>query len=371
MTPTVPDSTSSVKQEDGLKKGTTDRRGRDDKVGSNRKSQVVFPTVSTHRVQTTSVPSLVSVPNQQIQLHPSWSCKRDGCTGQLTLIGDVKTPCNLVENARKRAQYCKSQPKSFYWHGSMLSCSVCGDRPKTNKRRKMWQRLCVICGEPFAMNSFWKCHGGMTNKGETHTIDSRVAVHKRMMREWAQCHKTDVKVLSSLMDTEMEEFKWLAAASQGIINPMVYPISSEAMENIPQTYLMIQNRSVLFKAQQGPGTVCTPFGSIVHNFPPPPPPPISSSRSYQHSQPIHKRRRVDSPSSPHFDFPKLKILHTSKSPEPMMKVFSSGAFSSPRWKDKNVSPASDPGLSVKEKEEEEGKISQHSLKELADVAMTL
>ena len=68
---------------------------------------------------------------------------------------------SYLTDAQKRAQVCRAQFSSFYWHGSMLSCSVCGDRPKSNKRRKMWQRLCVICGEPFAMNSFWKCHGGM------------------------------------------------------------------------------------------------------------------------------------------------------------------------------------------------------------------
>lgn len=162
--------------------------------------------------------------------HPTWSCKREGCKGTLTLLGSVRNAYSRLEGAKKRAEFCRKQYPVTYWHGSILSCDQCGDRPETSKRRKMWQRLCVVCGEPFAMNSFWRCHGGVTNKGATHSLDSRVSVHKKKMRKWAHFHPLKPEMLATLMDSQMEEFKWLSLASTGRINPLKYPISSSALK---------------------------------------------------------------------------------------------------------------------------------------------
>jgi len=271
----------------------------------------------------------------------------------------VRSHCIRVEDAQKRAQVCRAQFSSFYWHGSMLSCSVCGDRPKSNKRRKMWQRLCVICGEPFAMNSFWKCHGGVTNKGDTHSIDSRVAVHKRMMREWAQCQKTDAKVLSSLMRSSMEEFKWLTLASNGTIDPMTYPITSEALEKIPSSYLGI--------GQKGPLDFTTPqHGRFPAVFPPPRQDAhfLAPSRSNVAYPPVLKRRKIDTTISsfPSYTPPPQK----TNGPSAMYPVFPSQGLSSVRRNDS--SPVADPGVEEDEVEEKREELSKSPLNALADAA---
>lgn len=58
--------------------------------------------------------------------HPIWRCKREGCKGTLTLLGDVKRHIDDVAEARKRAAIKRKQYPSTLVHGSPLSCNVCG-----------------------------------------------------------------------------------------------------------------------------------------------------------------------------------------------------------------------------------------------------
>ena len=57
-----------------------------------------------------------------------------------------------------------------------------GDRPKTKNRRSSWQRLCVVCAEPYAMNGFWRKHGGCNIKGVCLPLETRSQAHQRSMR---------------------------------------------------------------------------------------------------------------------------------------------------------------------------------------------
>ena len=194
---------------------------------------------------------------------------------------------------------------------------------------------------------------GVTNKGETHPIDSRVAVHKRMMREWAQCQKTDVKVLSMLMRSSMEEFKWLTLASNGTIDPMTYPITSEALKKIPSSYLGI--------GQKGPSDYTTDGFSTI--FPPPRQEShfLAPSRNNMAYPPVKKRRIMNS-------FPSHTAPPTQKpkGPSALYPVFSSHDLLSVRRN--GTSPIADPGL--EEDDEKRVEVFKSPLNALADAAST-
>jgi hypothetical protein len=81
--------------------------------------------------------------------HPFWLCKREGCSGMLTLLGNEKHHIKDLMNARRRASWRRAQYPATRIHGSPMSCSICGDRPMLKSRRSAWQRLCVICMEPY------------------------------------------------------------------------------------------------------------------------------------------------------------------------------------------------------------------------------
>ena len=88
---------------DVLHSGVIDLRGRYSKVMNMLRSDVsqplpvVSPTVSTNKMLHAVSPLLFTNQMMPTSQHPSWSCKRDGCSGQLTLIGNVRSHCIRVE----------------------------------------------------------------------------------------------------------------------------------------------------------------------------------------------------------------------------------------------------------------------------------
>ena len=88
---------------DMLNSGVIDLRGRYSKVMNMLRSDVsqplpvVSPTVSTNKMLHAVSPLLFTNQMMPTSQHPSWSCKRDGCSGQLTLIGNVRSHCIRVE----------------------------------------------------------------------------------------------------------------------------------------------------------------------------------------------------------------------------------------------------------------------------------
>ena len=146
--------------------------------------------------------------NRRDNRHPVWRCRRKHCTGYLTLLGPAVAYLQEVERARERAFEKRNDFPLTFTHGSPLSCSVCGglfapcldiwswdatiqnvpflqcagDRPKAKQRRAAWQRFCIVCDEPFAMNGFWRKHGGCNNKGVCVPLEKRSQVHHMSMR---------------------------------------------------------------------------------------------------------------------------------------------------------------------------------------------
>ena len=89
---------------DVLHSSVLDLRGRYSKVMNLLRSdvsqpplQVSPPTVSTNKMSHAVSPLHFTNQMMPISQHPSWTCKRDGCSGQLTLIGNVRSQCIRVE----------------------------------------------------------------------------------------------------------------------------------------------------------------------------------------------------------------------------------------------------------------------------------
>lgn len=157
--------------------------------------------------------------------HPFWLCKREGCSGMLTLIGNEKHHIKDVENARRRAAWRRVQYPATKIHGSPMSCSVCGDRPMLKSRRSAWQRLCVICMEPYAMNGFWCKHGGPNSRGVSTKLDIRSNGHKNYMRRMA----SDNVSIQNMEKSLCLEQKWLMLANQGKIDALKDDISNAVL----------------------------------------------------------------------------------------------------------------------------------------------
>ncbi len=121
-------------------------------------------------------------------IHPLLPCKREGCAACLTLLGNVKSHFEDLKKCRERgAEKLKEYPKT-YFHGSCLTCEECGDRPRvgTNGRHASWQRMCSVCGEAYAMNGFWRSHGGYNNQNLISPLHMRSSIHKsNLRREWS------------------------------------------------------------------------------------------------------------------------------------------------------------------------------------------
>jgi len=117
------------------------------------------------------------------EVHPKLYCTRDGCHGVLTLIGDQNKYFDLG-NARRRALQMAMFYPQTYFHGTMASCSECGDRPMMKgktKRAKQWQRFCTVCERVFSISSFFKVHGKRTPGGGVKTPEEPSSYHRRIL----------------------------------------------------------------------------------------------------------------------------------------------------------------------------------------------
>ena len=155
----------------------------------------------------TEVDTQIKMPRPIVvqKVHPKWDCKREGCRGKLTLIGRLENHCPDVESAKRRAEEMRKLYPATYVHGSLLSCNMCGDRPKHGSRYATWQRLCQICGEPYAMNGFWRMHGGCNNKKMESALEYRAPLHKKKLRE----SKWSASTIAKLDNTLSAEKKYL------------------------------------------------------------------------------------------------------------------------------------------------------------------
>lgn len=172
-----------------------------------------------------SGPIYLSEIKEENSPHPYWLCKREGCDGVLTLLGKVKEHIMDIEEARKRAKKCRLLFPETVEHGSMLSCSKCGDRPFVKGRYGTWQKICILCGLPFAMNGFWRKHGGLNNRNTINDLVQRSPSHKRCMRT------LDV----SLVEHEeglRNESKWMKLGHRCVFDIEHYPITNAALEKI-------------------------------------------------------------------------------------------------------------------------------------------
>ena len=158
--------------------------------------------------------------------HPTWDCKREGCRGTLTLIGRVDNHCQDVESAKSRAKEMRKLYPATYVHGSLLSCNQCGDRPKNGSRYATWQRLCQICGEPYAMNGFWRMHGGSNNKNMESALEYRAPLHKKKLLE----SKWDAKSIANVDSTLAAEKKYLILAHRKMIESTTSEISDASID---------------------------------------------------------------------------------------------------------------------------------------------
>jgi len=167
--------------------------------------------------------------------HPRWDCKREGCTGKLTLIGRVETHFVDLENAKARARQKRKEYPATHLHGSLLSCNRCGDRPKHGSRHATWQRLCEICGEPYAMNGFWRKHGGCNKKKLESALELRAPLHKKKLRSshW------NAKSISSLDVTLAAEKKFLILAYKNMIQSATCDISDDVIDKFEGTCVFV------------------------------------------------------------------------------------------------------------------------------------
>ena len=72
------------------------------------------------------VEALINALLPELNIHPTWGCKRGGCKGALTLLGPVASHLTDPREARARAALKRQQYPATYTHGSPLSCSECG-----------------------------------------------------------------------------------------------------------------------------------------------------------------------------------------------------------------------------------------------------
>ena len=147
--------------------------------------------------------------------HPIWTCKREGCFGKLTALGKGKRHCKDLKEAKARARESYKEWPATYVHGSSLSCSQCGDRPTVRGRNATWQRLCIICGVPFAMNGFWRKHGGFNMRGAVKPLDLRSPSHKTHMRS---CNLSLAEILR-IEPCMHAEKKWMILCKLGLLHP--------------------------------------------------------------------------------------------------------------------------------------------------------
>lgn len=182
-----------------------------------------------------------NVPMSKMNEHPSWKCRRVGCDGFLTLLGSsVNGHIDDMNLSRRRAVNKRETFPATFEHGSPLTCSCCGDRPKPEKggRRAAWQRLCVICGEPYAMNGFWTKHGGCNRRGVSVGLERRSHVHMSNMRK----HFKTVDDMACLPDTLKKEKKWIALALSGTIDKEKHAISDSTIENFKESSEMMSSK---------------------------------------------------------------------------------------------------------------------------------
>ena len=109
--------------------------------GSKREN--VFPSITGLNKSTKSPSDKMflnvtkSVPMSKLNEHPSWKCRRVGCSGFLTLLGsEVNSHIDNMNLSRSRAVSKRANFPATYEHGSPLTCSCCGDRPKPSSGRK-------------------------------------------------------------------------------------------------------------------------------------------------------------------------------------------------------------------------------------------
>jgi hypothetical protein len=176
-----------------------------------------------------------------------------------------------------------------------------------------------------------------------------------MMREWAQFKKCDMKHLYALMDTSMEEFKWLSLAAKGVINPLTFPITSVAL-------LRFQKKTNMC----GPSTNYVPMNARGATTAP-------SNLSYQmiptsdvHAAtikmpPIKKRRIVDYSNESSYPYSKRK-----DGPHALLSVFPSSKRLGTTFKTQTTTHPSDPGVESEDEEEQAKKTT--SLDRLAVLA---
>ena len=202
--------------------------------GSKREN--VFPSITGLNKSTKSPSDKIflnvtkSVPMSKLNEHPSWKCRRVGCSGFLTLLGsEVNSHIDNMNLSRSRAVSKRANFPATYEHGSPLTCSCCGDRPKPSSggRRAAWQRLCIVCGEPYAMNGFWTKHGGCNRRGASVALERRSHVHMNNMRK----NFKTLDDMTCLPATMEKEKKWIALAMTGRIDREKHAISDSAIES--------------------------------------------------------------------------------------------------------------------------------------------
>ena len=182
----------------------------------------------------TEVDTQIKMPRPIVvqKVHPKWDCKREGCRGKLTLIGRLENHCPDVESAKRRAEEMRKLYPATYVHGSLLSCNMCGDRPKHGSRYATWQRLCQICGEPYAMNGFWRMHGGCNNKKMESALEYRAPLHKKKLRE----NKWSASSIAKLDKTLSAEKKYLILAHRKMLDGVTSEISDASIDKFEGTY---------------------------------------------------------------------------------------------------------------------------------------
>lgn len=170
--------------------------------------------------------------------HPVWKCKRENCNGVLTCIGYVKNHYDSIDESHERALACRANYPDTFKHGSMVTCSRCGDRPFHRGRYASWQRLCVVCKRPFAMNGFWRKHGGINNRYVESPLQQRSHSHVTGMRENFKYVNEVQKIDSMLMTDKM----WILLGLKNVID-----ISSSKVDN---SVLSLWNDSRLSEADK-------------------------------------------------------------------------------------------------------------------------
>ena len=184
--------------------------------------------------------------------HPFWLCKREGCSGMLTLLGNEKHHIKAIMNARRRAAWRRSQFPATRIHGSPMSCSVCGDRPMLKSRRSAWQRLCVVCMEPYAMNGFWCKHGGPNSRGVATDLKIRSNGHKSCMRRLAANGRKEIE---NFEDAVHLEKLWMGLAMDQKINGDKAEISNTVLlKHFPKDKILIDasvESGLLSKSEDG------------------------------------------------------------------------------------------------------------------------